>query len=279
MFQSQVSLQPSRLGSSQRLLSLRISRSADPVPPSNRSGTEVWLDPQGRQVGYGHADEGWLHIRGVATFTFGPSGMDAVAGEEVAIAKIRDAHRRLVLPLALQALGQEVLHASAVAVEAGAVAFCAESGTGKSTVAYSLAQRGHPPCADDAVAIEFARRGPELIPLPFALKLRPASAAYYGEDAGPLEVQDPLDRRPLAAICVLQREDEGNGVRRLGRPEAFPAVLAHAYSFGLDDERRRRRMMQHYLRLASEVPVFRVDLASDLSSLDDTLDEIEAAIA
>ena len=276
---SQVSFQPSLPGSSQGLLRLRISRSADPVPPSNGSGTEVWPDAQGRHVGYGRAGEGWLHVRGLATFRFGPRGVEAVASEDVATEKIRDAHRRLVLPLALQVLGREVLHASAVAVEAGAVAFCGASGTGKSTVAYSLGRRGYPPCADDAVAIEFGRHWPELIPLPFALKLRPASAAYYGEDAGAREVQDPLDRRPLAAICVLQREDEGHGVRRLGRAEAFPAVLAHAYSFGLDDERRRRRMMQQYLRLASEVAVFRVDLASDLSILDETLDEIDAAIA
>lgn len=279
IIQSQVSSQPSLLGSSPGLLRLQITRSAGPVPPPNRSGTEVWLDVQGAQVGYGHAEEAWLHLPGVATFTFGPSGVEAVAREDVAIEKIRDAHRRLVLPLALQALGQEVLHASAVAFETRAVAFCAESGIGKSTVAYSLARRGHPPCADDAVAIEPGRRGPELIPLPFALRLRPASAAYYGEDAGPLEVQDPAGRQPLAAICVLQRRDEGTGIHRLGRSEAFPAVLAHAYSFGLNDERQRRRMMEHYLSLASEVPVFRVFLASGLSTLAGTLDEIEAAVA
>jgi hypothetical protein len=274
-----VSLQPSLLGRSHGLLRLRISRSADPVPLSNRSGTEVWLDAQGRQVGYGHAGERWLQLPGVATFTFGPSGVEAVAGEDVAIERIRDAHRRLVLPLALQALGQEVLHASAVAFETGAVAFCAESGTGKSTVAYALGQRGHPPCADDAVAIRPGRRGPELIPLPFALRLRPASAAYYGQDPGAAEVQDPAARRPLAAICVLERRDEGTGTRRLGRSEAFPALLAHAYSFGLNDERRRRRMIEHYLSLASDVPVYRVVLASGLSTLDDTLDQIEAAVA
>jgi hypothetical protein len=38
-------------------------------------------------------------------------------------------------------------------------------------------------------------------------------------------------------------------------------------------------MLEHYLRLASEVPVFRVVLASGLSELDHTLDEIEAAVA
>jgi hypothetical protein len=279
MFPSQVSSQPSLLDSSQGLLSLRIRRSADPVPLPDRSGTEVWLDVEGREAGYGHAEGGWLHLHRVATFTFGPSGVEAVAGEDVPSEKIRDAHRRTVLPLALQALGQEVLHASAVAFETGAVAFCAESGTGKSTVAYSLARRGHAPCADDAVAIEPGRRGPELIPLPFALRLRAASAAYYGEEAGSAEGQHPVARLPLAAICVLQRLGNGTGICRLNRAEAFPALLAHAYSFGLNDARRRRRMMQHYLSLASEVPVFRVDLPSGLSSLAGTLDEIEAAVA
>ena len=279
MFPSQVSSQPSRPATSKGLLRLRISRFADPVPLPDRSGTEVWRDAEGREVGYGDAGEGWLHLLGVATFRFGPSGVKAIAGDGVADEKIRDAHRRLVLPLALQALGQEVLHASAVAFEAGAVAFCAESGTGKSTVAYSLARRGHPPCADDAVAIGPGPRGPELIPLPFALRLRPASADYYGEEDGPAEVRHPVNRRPVAAICVLQRGEEGSEVSRLSRAEAFPALLAHAYSFGLGDESRRRRMMQHYLSLASEIPVFRVVLAHGLSTLPDTLDEIEAAVA
>lgn len=279
MSPSRVSLPPSRRASNRELLRLRIRRSADPVPLSSRSGTEVWHDVQGRQVGYGHAQEGWLYVHGVAMFNFGPSGVEAVTGEDVPIERIRDAHRRVVLPLALQALGQEVLHASAVAVEGGAVAFCAKSGTGKSTVAYSLARRGHPACADDAVAVEPGHRGPELIPLPFALRLPPASAAFYGEKAGPVEVQHPVGRRPLAAVCVLERANEGSGVRPLSRAEAFPALLAHAYSFGLKDERRRRRMMENYLTLSSQVPVFRVVLASGLSTLDGTLDEIQAAVA
>jgi hypothetical protein len=56
-------------------------------------------------------------------------------------------------------------------------------------------------------------------------------------------------------------------------------LLAHAYSFGFKDERRRRQMMEHYLSIASEVPVFQVVLASGLSTLDGTLDEIQAAVA
>lgn len=215
---------------------------------------------------------------GVATFTFDRAGVEAVAHEGAAPERIRDAHRRLVLPLALQALGQEVLHASAVAMDAKAVAFCGQSGTGKSTVAYGLARRGHPPCADDAVAIDLGHGIPELLPLPFALRLRPAPAAYFEEDGRGLDVERPISRRRLAAVCVLQRGENGTGVRRLDSAEAFPALLAHAYSFGLEDEPRRRRMVEHFLRLASEVQVLRVRLAPGLSTLAATLDEIEAAL-
>jgi hypothetical protein len=238
----------------------------------------VWHDGGGRPVGYGHADERWLHLPGVATFSFDSTGVEAVARDDVALDKIRDAHRRLVLPLALQALGQQVLHASAVQFERGAVAFCGESGTGKSTVAYGLVRRGHPPCADDAVAVDLARGAPELIPLPFALRLRPASAAYYHVGARPVEVQHPVAKQVLAAVCVLQRGEGETELRRLGRAEAFPALLAHAYSFGSKKEPRQRRMMEHYLSLVSEIPVFRVRLASGLSTLAGTLDEIETAV-
>jgi hypothetical protein len=274
-----VSFPPSRRASSTELLRLRVTRSTDPVPLPNGSGTEVWHDVHGRLVGYGHAGERWLHVPGVATFSFDPSGMVAVAREDVALDKIRDAHRRLVLPLALQALGQEVLHASAVEFEAGAVVFCGASGTGKSTVAYAFARRGHPPCADDAVAVDLGRGAPELVPLPFALKLRPASAVHYDQEAGPLEVQHPVAARRLAAICMLQRGNGAAGVRRLGRAEAFPSLLAHAYCFGSKDEARTRRMLEHYLSLASQVPVLRVRPASGLDALAGTLDEIQAAVA
>ena len=239
----------------------------------------MWHDVRGRRVGYGHADERWLHLPGVATFSFDPTGVKAVAREDVALDKIRDAHRRRVLPLALQALGQQVLHASAVTLEAGAVAFCGKSGTGKSTIAYALSRRGYPPCADDAVAFDLAGGVPELVPLPFALRLRPDSVAYYNEEAPPLEARHPIARQPLAAVCVLERGVGGTELRRIGRNEAFRALLAHAYSFGSKNGPRRQRMVEHYLSLASQVPVFRVRLASGLSTLADTLDEIQAAVA
>ena len=58
-----------------------------------------------------------------------------------------------VLGILLHQRGQVVLHASAVRVNGKAVLFCGASGTGKSTLAAALAQRGLPVVTDDFCAV------------------------------------------------------------------------------------------------------------------------------
>jgi hypothetical protein len=59
-----------------------------------------------------------------------------------------------VLPLALSLLGKFVLHASAVEIGDGAVAFVGESGRGKSTLAASFATNGYRFLTDDGLVLE-----------------------------------------------------------------------------------------------------------------------------
>ena len=264
------------------LLDLRVRR--PPNPPScspDGEAVERWHDREGRLAGYGDAKEGWLHLLGVGTFTFGRGKIELSAQSGVALDAINDAHRRLALPLVLAALGHEVLHGSAVLMPAGVVALCAMSGAGKSTLAYGFTRRGLPPVADDAVALDSSGGTPVLVPLPFALRLRSPSRAYFSVN-GELVThpERPRERSPLAAICTIERDGAtGPRVVGLSPTESFPAVLAHAYSFGLADAARRRRMVDAYLKLASSVPVFRVTVPDDLDSLDATLDAIERAVA
>src|SRR5689334_19380651 len=82
----------------------------------------------------------WIHLPDQASFRLGP-GRDEVtafAAPGTAAQRLHELFREFVQPMALQALGAEVLHASAVAMPSGLVAFCAEGGTGKSTFAYAL---------------------------------------------------------------------------------------------------------------------------------------------
>ena len=264
------------------LLDLRVTRPPNP-PTCSPDGVAVehWHDRNGRLAAYGHAEDGWLHLLGVGTFTFGPGRIEVSANPGVSADAIDDAHRRLALPLVLAALGTQVLHGSAVLTPAGVVALCAPSGVGKSTLAYALTRRGLDPVADDAVSLQLTGAAPEVIPLPFALRLRLPSKAHFSVNG---ELASEPATAPgglrLAAIFTLERQERGElSVDRLPEAQAFPAVLMHAYSFGLADPARRRQMVDGYLRLASCVPVFRVIMPDDLNTLDSTLDAIESAAA
>jgi hypothetical protein len=264
------------------LLDLRVRR--PPNPPAclpDGAAIERWHDREGRLAGYGDAQGGWLHLLGVGTFTFGLNSIEVSADPGVGLDAINDAHRRLALPLVLAALGHQVLHGSAVLMPAGAVALCAPSGAGKSTLAYGFARRGLRAVADDAVALEPSTPVPLVIPLPFALRLRPKSQAHFsidGELTAPHEVA--RERLPLAAVCTLERSAlTAPRVQRLPPAQAFRAILAQAYSFGLADATRRRGMLDGYLTLASSVPVFRVTVPDDLETLDSALEAIERAVA
>jgi hypothetical protein len=263
------------------LLELRVRRPPSPLTPSSEGASvERWHDRDGRLAGYGDAEQGWLHLLGVGTFTFGPETIEVSADPDRDLDAIHDAHRRLALPLVLAALGHQVLHGSGVLMPQGVVALCAPSGSGKSTLAYGFTRRGLPSVADDAVALEPSGPVPLVIPLPFYLRLRAPSKAHFSVD-GILAPEDvPREELPLAAVVILERAPvAAPDVQRLDPADAFRSVLAQAYDFGLADPARRRRMVDGYLSLASTVPVFRATVPDDLRKLDSSLDAIERAVA
>ncbi len=244
--------------------------------------TEVWRDPAGVVCGVGLVRDGryWLQLPGLATFRFGSleDEVQALPCPSVRRAAITDAYRRTVLPMALQARGTEVLHASAVRTASGVVALCGASGTGKSTIAFGLSVRGYPVWADDAVAFETSPAGVEVLPTPFKLRLHCEAASYFGVSGQRVK----LTRRApasLAAVCVLERSPQvaGHVAVELLRPSAaFPAVLAHAYCFTLRDPVRKRSMAERYLELCARVPIFRIRFAPGLKHLSRILGALEA---
>ncbi|MGH2838283.1 MAG: hypothetical protein ACRDJY_08050 [Thermoleophilaceae bacterium] len=257
---------------------------AAPSPPdaSDPSAT-VWRDDDETIIALGQTLGGrhWVHVPGLGAFSFSREASDITAvpdpGADPAL--IEDAYRRTVLPLALQALGHEVLHASAVRTPAGVVPLCAVSGTGKSTVAAALTRRGHDLWADDAVCFEVAESSVEVLPLPFSLRLLPASAALFAEDGIDRGLRSPEGREPLAGVFVLERSDGGRAeLERLDSATAFTAVLTHGYCFSMSDRERNEAMVRNYLELVARVPVFRLTFPDGLDGLDGLLDMIEGAI-
>jgi hypothetical protein len=273
------------------------------LPEGENEDVQVWREPDGTLIAHGYSAAGrhWMRVPHVGSFAFGRSGTENgdndgpvhVFAEPTARTEwILDTFHRMVLPMALQAQGREVLHASAVQTPRGIVALCAVSETGKSTLAYALSRRGFPLWADDAVV--FRINGDSEVgepvtatPVPFAIRLRPASAAYFDpQQAEPIPARAaaaPAEPTPLAAVCILERKTDGGPgpaveVRRLSPAQAFPAVLTHAYCFSLRDEARKRCMLRHYLDFSVRVPVFRVRFPAGLERIPEILDRLVESV-
>ena len=131
--------------------------------------------------------------------------------------------------------GMYSLHASAVRVGAGVVAFLGDSGAGKSTLAASLAQRGYDLVADDICLLDphpnaAANPGPALvIPVAPALKLWRSALEQLGasskdlprvfsrDDKYRLKIQstDLPVRLPLREVLFLEWAGEDSADREL----------------------------------------------------------------
>lgn len=178
--------------------------------------------------------------------------------------------------------GFEALHASAVSMQEGVVAFVAAPGGGKSTLAAELVRRGHSLFSDDVLALSraggevLAHAGPSLMTLP--------ENCVLGGVGDPLEVSTEdgttwvrvsragSDPQPLAGIFVLDRRPGAdlNAVRETASPGR---LLPHMLS--LDRHPARGLSRFGLLReLVSSVPVYRLRVRhNDLAGLADAVEE------
>jgi hypothetical protein len=270
------------------VLQLRLRRSGTPPPVPDDA--QVWRDWSGVPRAYGFTLDGdhWIRLPELGSFRFTVAGewVDAWVPDPTPRREVEEAFRRHVLRFVLQARGHELLHASAVAMPRGAVAFCGSSGVGKSTLAYGFGRRGHPPIADDALLFEPAGGTVRVFPLPFMLQLSGEPALSRRRRKAPVDI-DPqiVEGGPgdaslqLAALFVLEPSMEGDPatpeIVALRNASAFPVLLYHAHCFSFRDERRVRLMADRYLQLAASVPTFRVRFRRDIDQLPELLDAVE----
>jgi len=258
-------------------------------PASVDDGWEVHYDHRGHPCAYTRAIArgGWLHIPGLARYRFEANGADLEAFPEpgVTAGVVREGYFRVALPMALLAMGHEVLHASAVRRAGSVHVFCGASHAGKSTLAYALSLRGFEVWADDAVA--FTRRDGTLtaLPLPFALRLRPDAAEFFrpgGVRASADGKTEALRHQPteplrIGSVSVLE-EGGGAAITQLRASEALPAVLYHSFYLSLAEQSVQRRMAREFLDLVAGVPVFRVSLGRGLDRIAGLVDDLEQRV-
>jgi hypothetical protein len=144
-----------------------------------------WLSPSnGRVPSYGAIGSTSVYrFEGVADFAFPPNGgfVQIWPHPDADYAALEFTLYRGVLPRILHLRGATCLHASAVAVSGGVVAFCGPSGAGKSTLSAALVSRGLALVSDDVLPLRCASSGSLLAGpgLP-ELRLHPATAELIG---------------------------------------------------------------------------------------------------
>jgi len=245
----------------------------DPVLPGGGPVRQQWLDVDGALVATGGADRErwWMHWPSLGTYVFGSDGpVVAYPTPGSSHAALQDSFTRGVIPVVMLARGCEALHASAVDTGSGVVAFCAQSGTGKSSLALALTLQGAMLWADDTVALQWAADRVESVALPFPVRVDDQVQETLGRRSD-VPLADPGARQPLRRVYFLTRDVTIDP----GRPELTPIrggsrferLLAHAHPFELATDARRRMMIERLLRIAAVVPLYELRFAPSLEHL------------
>jgi hypothetical protein len=193
-----------------------------------------------------------------------------------------------VMAALLQQRGFLVLHASAVAINGGAIAILGASGWGKSTLAAFLHASGCPLIVDDIVAIRFAEGVPQVYPGFPQMKLWPDSLESIGERPENFpriyEEREKRARRieagfhrngalPLHRIYVLGHGDQLE-LEPLSSHEAFLELTGHSFGIEWLHPVSTAEFFHQRTRIASSVPVHVLRRPRDLELLADAADLI-----
>lgn len=196
------------------------------------------------------------------------------------------------LGVLLHQRGLLTLHASAVTIGSGAVAFVGEKGAGKSTTTAALVARGHTLMADDVVAVRMEGESTEPVVLPglAAMKLWPDSLAAVGIDPESVPtLHDDVEKRiwrvsedvepqprPLRCIYVL---DVGERISSSPVPmrDAFAELVRHTYAARfLGDAAVGVEHFKQCTSLLATVPVRRLTRPDDAARLADVAAHVES---
>jgi len=193
----------------------------------------------------------------------------------------------------LQQRGRVVFHASAVAVGDRAMLFCGASGTGKSTMAAMLSERGYPllnddvcnlsPDADDRYAVYPDGRMLKLWARSVDhLQWTATDGARVRHDAEKFYMAPSLvDLKPrqVGGVYILHAAEQGaaSSVEALNVAEALSHLTANAYRPALV---RAMEMFPAYFAASAAIQrhagVFRLSRAMDFSRTEEVMDLLEA---
>lgn len=195
---------------------------------------------------------------------------------EVSDATVQHLYLNQVLPLVLSKQGKLVFHASAVEVADGALAFAAESGRGKSTLAASFAVSGFRFLTDDGLVVEPTADGHRILPSHPSIRLWEDSEAALiapGVRTAPALPFTPKSRflagdeirfcdqpRPLRRVYFLGNDKVSTPeFQRLSAAEALVEWVKHSFLLDVEEKPRLASHFDQVAKLANQPIHYRLD--------------------
>lgn len=196
-----------------------------------------------------------------------------------------------VLPLALSTAGKIVFHASAVEIGRGAVAFLAEAGRGKSTLATAFAVSGRRFLTDDCLVLEASGNAYRAMPSHPSIRLwhdsherllsadapvaQPVSYTSKARLVAGSSLNYCGEPKALQAVyCLGTGNSKSVVIERLSAAESLIYWAKHAFLLDVED---RSLLTTHFERLASlanSVRCFHLDYPRNFDELPNILDAV-----
>ena len=189
-----------------------------------------------------------------------------------------------VLSFAMLIRGVEPLHATAVVVGTGAVAFLGDSGYGKSTLAASFVRENCSLLIDDVLVLEQCGRDLLAYPGMPRIKLFPemCGSMFQGCEGTPMNrwtrktifalkaQQHQVSAIPLRMLYVLsppEKQPRKVTLRRMSERQALLSVLKNTFNDVMLSPKRLKRQFEFAASIAAQVPVKVLSYPRTLSAL------------
>ncbi|BAZ11067.1 hypothetical protein NIES4071_28920 [Calothrix sp. NIES-4071] len=239
------------------------------------------------------ADGMYLFLLGAGTFLIRNGNEIIIEPEpDASASKIRLLLLGAAIGTLLHQRGYLTLHASAVAMNNGAVVFIGDKGWGKSTIAANLHARGHNLIADDVVAVDLHSEQQAIVLPAFPqLKLWPDAVTSLGSNPEELpQLVSNIEKRdfrpnygfmltniPLKQIYVLGK-GEAVEIKPLNSQEVLTYLIRNSYITRFGEEliqSDRASYFRKLTQLAKKVSISYLLRPKDLSLLPETVRLIE----
>lgn len=193
-----------------------------------------------------------------------------------------------IMALLLYQRGMLVLHASSVAMNGKAVVFLGKSGSGKSSIAAALCQRGYGLISDDVVAVDLGSSSPIVHPGFGQYKLSEAAARALGLENSSSIVRDMQQRGyiscqkfsiqslPLDRAYLLLPDGEPE-IAKIKPRATVPKLLVHMVPTIWNLSQTPEHFFQSS-KLAQTVPFYTLSRGAKIETLPKLADLVESRV-